>query len=75
MKEIEILVELHSSLEDADDLGYFLEVEYCTSDDVDVLKVKEEIWEFIKSMNLNVSSEVTMGKPEILLRKVGYIDK
>ena len=63
------------SLEDVDNLGYFLEVEYCTSDDVDILKIKEEIWNFIKSLNLNVSTEVAMGKPEMLLKKIGFNDK
>ena len=30
------------------DLGYFIEVEYCTNEDIDVKAVKEEIQEFLR---------------------------
>lgn len=52
------------------DLGYFIEVEYCTNEDVEVKKVKEEIEAFINSLNLNVSDELNMGKPEMMIRKL-----
>ena len=57
------------TLEEVKDLGLFLEVEYCTSDDVDVKKIKKEIQEFIDSLNINVSEELGMGKPELYLNR------
>ncbi len=51
------------------DLGYFIEVEYCTNEDVDVKKIKKEIQEFIDSLNLNTSEELNMGKPEMMIKK------
>ena len=56
-------------IEDVKDLGLFMEVEYCTKDDVDVKKVKEEIQKYIDSLNINVSEELNMGKPEMYMRK------
>ena len=35
----------------------------------DIIKIKEEIWNWIKSLNIKVSLELTMGKPELMLRK------
>lgn len=51
------------------DLGLFLEVEYCTADDVDVAQVKSQIQSFIDSLRLSVSTELNAGKPELMLRK------
>lgn len=56
-------------IEDVKDLGIFMEVEYCTNDDVDVLKIKNEIQKFIDDLNLNVSKELNMGKPEMYIKK------
>lgn len=56
-------------LEDVENLGYFMEVEYCTEDDVDVKEVKSEIRNFINSLNLKASEELNVGKPEMMLRK------
>lgn len=56
-------------LETVKDLGYFLEVEYCTNEDVDVKEIKNEIQQFIDSLSLNVSRELNMGKPEMMIRK------
>lgn len=56
-------------LETVKDLGYFLEVEYCTSEDIDVKEVRKEIQYFIDSLNLNVSEELNMGKPEMMIRE------
>ena len=53
------------------DLGYFIEVEYCTNEDVDVVEVKKKIQTFIDRLGLNVSKELNMGKPEMMLRKMG----
>ncbi len=55
-------------LEDVKDLGLFLEVESVSKDE-DVLKVKKEIQEFIDSLNIKVSEELNMGKPEMFLKK------
>jgi len=51
-----------------DDLGLFLEVEYSTNKDVNILYIKKEIQEFINSLNIDVSEELNMGKPEMMLR-------
>lgn len=56
-------------IEDVKDLGLFMEVEYCTNEDVDVKKIKDDIQKFIDSLGLNVSKELNMGKPEMFLRK------
>ena len=56
-------------LEDVEDLGLFMEVEYCTDKNVDVKKIKSEIHEFINSLGISVSEELNMGKPEMFLRK------
>lgn len=57
------------AFETVEELGYFLEVEYCTNEDVDVKKEKEEIKEFINSLQINVSDELFMGKPEMIIKK------
>ena len=64
-KEIYKTDKYEIALEDVKDLGIFLEVEYCTDDDVDVSKIKEEIQEFIDKLEINVSEELNMGKPEM----------
>ncbi len=51
------------------ELGCFLEVEYCTNEDVDVKKIKKEIQNFIDDLKINVSQEVNMGKPEMIIKK------
>lgn len=51
------------------ELGYFLEVEYCTNEDADVKKIKQEIQDFIDSLGIDVSEEVNMGKPEMIIKK------
>ena len=56
-------------LEEVKDVGLFMEVEYCTEEDIDVKKMKNEIDSFIKSLNINVSEELNMGKPEMYLKK------
>lgn len=56
-------------IENVKDLGIFMEVEYCTNDDVDVKLIKKEIQSFIDSLKLNVSKELNMGKPEMYMKK------
>ena len=56
-------------LEDVEDLGYFMEVEYCTNEDVDVKEIKKQIQEFINSLNIKTSKELSIGKPELMLNK------
>lgn len=58
-------------LEDVKDLGTFMEVEYVTNEDVDVNLVKRQIYDFIEKLNINVSKELNMGKPEMYMRKNG----
>ena len=68
-KKIYNELEYEISLEKVTNLGLFLEVEYCTNEDIDIKKKKDEIQNFINSLNLSVSSELNMGKPEMLLNK------
>lgn len=56
-------------LETVKDLGYFLVVEYCTNEDVSVSSVKEEIQKFIDGLGIKISSELNMGKPEMMIKK------
>lgn len=61
-------------LEDVKDLGIFMEVERHNVDArEDIVKIKEEIWNWIKSLNIKVGLELTMGKPELMLRKKNKI--
>lgn len=69
IKEEYVFNEYNIVFEDVTDLGYFLEVEYCTKGDIDVKKKKLEIDEFIKTLELDVSEELNMGKPEMIIRK------
>ena len=56
-------------LEDVKDLGLFMEVEYCTNDDVSIKEIKDDIQKFIDDLSISVSEELNMGKPEMFLRK------
>lgn len=56
-------------VENVKNLGVFMEVEFCTSDEVDVKEIKKEIQEFIDSLGIKVSNELSMGKPEMYMRK------
>lgn len=57
------------TLENVEDLGYFMEVEYLANEDVDVKEIKKEIRDFIDSLGLNVK-EANIGKPEMILNKL-----
>ena len=56
-------------IENVKDLGIFMEVEYCTNEEVDVKNIKKEIQKFINELGLNVSEELNMGKPEMYMKK------
>ena len=56
-------------LENVKNLGLFMEVEYCTDEDVDVKMVKSNIQKFIDELDLKVSEELNMGKPEMYMKK------
>lgn len=56
-------------LEIVKDLGVFMEVEYCTDKDVNIIEIKRNIQKFIDGLGFNVSSELNMGKPEMIIRK------
>ncbi len=58
-------------LEEVKNLGLFMEVErHDVSDDEDIIKVKEEIWQWLTGLNIKATQELTMGKPELMLRKI-----
>lgn len=60
-------------LERVEDLGIFLEVELKKQiSESNVISEKIKIQDFIKSLNLNCSSELNCGKPELYLRKNGF---
>ena len=61
-------------LETVKDLGYFLEVEFCTNKDIDVKDKKQEIQKFIDSLSLNISQELNIGKPEMMINKLNVKD-
>lgn len=57
-------------LEDVKNLGLFMEVErHNVGKDEDIIKVKAEIWNWLKNLKIKASLELTMGKPELMLRK------
>lgn len=57
-------------LEEVENLGLFLEVERKNvADQEDIAVIKKEIWQFIKSLEINISDELNLGKPELMLRK------
>ena len=56
-------------IEEVDKLGNFMEVELCTNENVNVKEIKREIQAFINSLGLDVSEELHMGKPEMMLKK------
>ena len=69
LKETYVYNDYEIVIENVKDLGLFLEVEYCTNDDVDVKEIKKEIQSFIDNLGINVSSELNMGKPEMYMKK------
>ncbi len=59
-------------VEDVKDLGVFLEVEAKLKEDIqdnEVMKVKQQIQDFIDSMGIKVTPDLNIGKPEMMLRK------
>ena len=46
-----------------------MEVEYCTNDNIDIKQIKNQIQDFIDGLDLKVSKELNMGKPEMYMRK------
>lgn len=68
-KEIYETDQYEIALENVKDLGIFIEVEYCTSKSIEIKKIKNEIQEFINNLNINVSSELNIGKPELYMHK------
>ena len=71
IKEIYKSDKYEISLERVKNLGNFLEVEYCTDNDIDIIEIKNEIQQFINNLNIKTSEELNMGKPEMYLRKNG----
>jgi len=57
-------------LEDVKGLGLFMEVEKLEEvPDEKVAETKQEIREFLKSLNINLGEEQNVGKPELMLNK------
>lgn len=58
-------------LEEVKELGLFLEVERLNvNDNESIDKIKTEIQTFIDNLGINVSKELNMGKPELMLKKI-----
>ena len=64
-------------MEDVKDLGLFLEVELLNvpdengvEKDFDVEDERKKIFEFVSVLNIKLSDELNVGKPELLLRKL-----
>ena len=74
-KSIYITDKYEIALENVKDLGIFMEVEYCTNEDVDVVVIKKEIQKFIDDLGIKVSEELNIGKPEMYMRKHNIIIK
>lgn len=68
-KETFIYNDYEIVIENVKDLGIFMEVEYCTNEEIDVKDIKKQIQKFIDDLNLNVSEELNMGKPEMYMKK------
>ncbi len=74
-KKTEYASELYSIvLEEVEHLGNFIEVEICTDKEVNVNQIKQEIEKFMSNLKLETSSELNMGKPEMMIKK-GLIDE
>ncbi|MFA5652086.1 MAG: class IV adenylate cyclase [Candidatus Paceibacterota bacterium] len=58
-------------LEDVKNLGLFMEVErHNVGPKENIVEVKKEIWNWIQKLGIKVGLELTMGKPELMLRKI-----
>lgn len=58
-------------LEDVKNLGLFLEVEKLAQvPDEKVVETKEEIRNFLKTLNIEFGEEQNAGKPELMIRKI-----
>ena len=58
------------SFERVKHLGLLLEAELTGDDDMDTAAARKEVYGFIKSLNLNVSDEVILGKPELVQQRL-----
>ncbi len=68
-KETYTFADYEIVIENVKDLGLFLEVEYCTAEDIDVDLTKKQIQKFIDNLKINVSKELNMGKPEMFMKR------
>ncbi len=62
------------AFEIVDGLGCFLEVESKKTNCEDVVSERETIMNFILSLNINVTGDVGIGKPEMLLKETGILE-
>lgn len=58
--------------ETVSELGDFLEVESKNTDCTDIAEERKMISNFINSLNIEVTPDLGIGKPELLLKKIGY---
>lgn len=59
------------TLEEVKDLGTFLEVEYTTDATTPIAAIKDTIRTLAKEIGFTIDEELTIGKPELMLRKIG----
>lgn len=60
-------------LEEVENIGCLIEIEKLSTDENEAIKVKEELRDFIRSLNLKNVRELNIGKNQYLLsKKLGY---
>ncbi len=60
-------------LEEVENIGCLIEIERLSTDESEAIKVKEELRDFIRSLNLKNVRELNIGKNQYLLaKKLGY---
>ena len=59
------------TLEEVKELGTFLEIEHMADSSEDVSEIKDGIRSLAKNTGFAIDSELTIGKPELLLRQRG----
>jgi len=62
-------------LEEVEELGLFLEVEYTSQIEEDINKIKKDILEFINNLGIETSSELNSGKLELMIKKKNILFK
>lgn len=58
-------------LEEVVELGNFIELDLDTEEEVNVEEIKADMYEFVKTLNLDITNPLTIGKPELMIKKLG----